>query len=233
MEKLFYLLRLLARTPSTFLRIRKIKLENLSYKSFKELAELDQVIERIRNKDLDGSFIEAGTALGGSALIISAAKNKATPFHLYDTFEMIPPPSEKDGADVHQRYEVITKGEAVGIKGDTYYGYQDNLFEQVQNSFDEFGMPISDYNVFMHKGLFEDTLQVDGPVALAHLDCDWYDSVTVCLERIVPNLVDGGVLVIDDYKDWSGCKQAIDDFFDGRMDEFEFEFTSQLLIWKK
>ena len=33
------------------------------------------------------------------------------------------------------------------------------------------------------------------PVALAHLDCDWYASVLTCLENIVPRLAPGGVLV--------------------------------------
>ena len=53
----------------------------------------------------------------------------------------------------------------------------------------------------------------DEPLALAHVDCDWYDSVRTCLERIVPRLVPGGVLVIDDYYRWSGCRSAVDDYF--------------------
>jgi len=71
-------------------------------------------------------------------------------------------------------------------------------------------------------GLFEETLRIDEPIALAHIDCDWYDSVKLCLERITPNVVPGGVLVIDDYRDWVGCRRAVDEYFAGRGDEFRF-----------
>ena len=66
--------------------------------------------------------------------------------------------------------------------------------------------------VTFHEGLFEDTLHPDGPVAVAHLDGDWYQSLIVCLERIEPVLSPGGVLVIDDYEAWSGAQRAVDDF---------------------
>lgn len=67
-------------------------------------------------------------------------------------------------------------------------------------------------NVSFHKGLFEDTIKAEGPVALAHIDGDWYESVKVCLDRLAPNLAVGGVMVIDDSGSWSGCTKAIDEF---------------------
>ncbi|MFK7800831.1 MAG: TylF/MycF/NovP-related O-methyltransferase [Anaerolineae bacterium] len=212
--------------------IYKVKSQRISYKSFEQLSELYDIIKSLEAQDVAGEFIEAGCALGGSAVVISAAKQQARPFHLYDTFEMIPPPSEKDGEDVHERYEIITQGKATGISGDTYYGYQDNLLDEVTNTFTEFQLPTAAHNITMHKGLFEDTLSVDHPVAMAHLDCDWYESVLVCLQQIVPNLTVGGLLIIDDYNDWSGCKQAIDEYFSDKQADFRFDFGSQLLIWR-
>ncbi|MGH3995778.1 MAG: TylF/MycF/NovP-related O-methyltransferase, partial [Pseudonocardiaceae bacterium] len=50
------------------------------------------------------------------------------------------------------------------------------------------------------------------PVALAHVDADWYESVKTCLERIVPRLVEGGAIVLDDYDSWSGAKTATDEY---------------------
>jgi asparagine synthase (glutamine-hydrolysing) len=32
------------------------------------------------------------------------------------------------------------------------------------------------------------------------------------LERIFPNLVVGGSIILDDYHDWGGCRQATDEF---------------------
>jgi hypothetical protein len=214
-----------------FTVIYKVKSQRISYKSFEELSEVYNIVQKLEASGISGDYIEAGCALGGSAIVISAAKNSDRRFHLYDTFEMIPPPSEKDGADVHERYEVITQGKATGINGDTYYGYQDNLQDEVAKRFTDFQFPIAQNNVHMFKGLFENTLNITQPIAMAHLDCDWYESVLVCLEQIVPNLVSGGVLIIDDYNDWSGCKQAIDEYFEGKQNNFRFEHGSQLLIW--
>jgi asparagine synthase (glutamine-hydrolysing) len=82
-------------------------------------------------------------------------------------------------------------------------------------------------------GLFEDTLYIAEPVALAHIDCDWYQSVMLCLERITPHLIPGGVLVIDDYRDWAGCKRAVDEYFTGRGDEFRFVMRARLHIERR
>ena len=70
-------------------------------------------------------------------------------------------------------------------------------------------------------GEVEDTLVVDAPIALAHVDVDWYDPVMTCLERIAPHLSVGGIIVLDDYFDWSGCRKATDDF----LKNTPFRFT--------
>ena len=66
------------------------------------------------------------------------------------------------------------------------------------------------------QGLFQDTLTIEGPVALAHVDGDWYESTMTCLERIAPRLVPGGRIVIDDYFMWSGCRAAVNEYFANR-----------------
>ena len=73
----------------------------------------------------------------------------------------------------------------------------------------------------------------DEPVALAHIDGDWYNSVKVCLDRIAPRLVPGGVLVIDDYDAWSGCRKAVDEWFAGKDDRFEFVRRERLHIERR
>ena len=85
-------------------------------------------------------------------------------------------------------------------------------------------------NVRLVQGRFEDVLEVTGPVALAHIDGDWYNSVMTCLERIAPRLARGGLLVIDDYDDWSGCRKAVDEYFSGRKQDFSFHRKSRLQI---
>jgi hypothetical protein len=62
----------------------------------------------------------------------------------------------------------------------------------------------------LHPGLFEETLFPSKPIAFAHIDCDWYESVNVCITRILPHLAQGGIMVFDDYHSYSGCKKAVD-----------------------
>ncbi len=51
-------------------------------------------------------------------------------------------------------------------------------------NFKNFGIDVIDNNISLVKGFFEDHLIIDKPVVLAHIDCDWYDSVSTSLERI-------------------------------------------------
>jgi asparagine synthase (glutamine-hydrolysing) len=145
---------------------------------------------------------------------------------------MIPPPTEEDGSDIHQRYEKITSGQAVGIGGSTYYGYEDDLVAKVQGTFSAFGLPVDANNVTLVKGLFQDTIVGDEPVAIAHIDGDWYESVRTCLTRIGPRLPSGGVMIIDDYFYWSGCRKAVDEFLAEHPGEYHTRRRTRLHIVK-
>lgn len=212
--------------------IHKVKDSRLTYLDNMALIELYQTITDIEDRNLGGIFIEAGVALGGSAIVITAAKRKTRPFKLYDTFKMIPPPSNKDGDDVHQRWMEISSGKARGIQGNLYYGYDKNLFEHVRANFNRLGLNPEENNVEFIEGLFQNTMQINDPVAFAHLDCDWYESTWTCLERIEPHLVPGGELIIDDYEHWSGCRQAVDDYFSHYCNQYIFKQCSRLHILK-
>ena len=101
-------------------------------------------------------------------------------------------------------------------------------------SFAKYKLPIDNQNRFLCKGLFENTLpKYHGNISFAHIDCDWYESVSTCLDRIVPRLIPGGVLVLDDYDHWSGCRRAVDDFFDRRQEEFSFNHRQRLHIIRR
>lgn len=197
--------------------IRRVGEERLSYLGPHHLRNLASCVRHLDQDGVPGVVIEAGTAQGGSAIVMAAAKSQERPLRVYDVFDTIPAPSDKDGADVHERYAVIADGGATGLGDDVYYGYREDLLGEVRSSFARLGVPVEQHRVELVKGLFEDTIELgDEPVALAHLDGDWYESTMVCLERIVPRLAPGGRLVIDDYYSWSGCRRAVDDYFKGR-----------------
>jgi asparagine synthase (glutamine-hydrolysing) len=169
-------------------------------------------VSELERKGLSGCIIEAGCALGGSSIVIAHAKAAARVFRVFDVFSMIPAPGESDPPEVHARYKQITSGESAGIGGDKYYGYEIDLLALVRDNLRRFGIHEQSDNVGLVKGLIQDQLVVTGPVAFAHIDVDWHDPVACCLERVFPNLVVGGSVVIDDYHDWEGCKRAVDEF---------------------
>lgn len=71
-------------------------------------------------------------------------------------------------------------------------------------------------SVRLVKGYFEDSLsRYDGRIALLHLDCDLYESIRTCLDRLYDRVQPGGVIMIDEYDDpnFPGARQAVDEFF--------------------
>ena len=65
------------------------------------------------------------------------------------------------------------------------------------------------------KGWFEKTLpnfRPSRPIAILRLDADWYDSTMQCLDNLYPFITKGGVIIIDDYYTWDGCRKAVYDF---------------------
>lgn len=212
--------------------ITKVREDKITYLSKRSLKDLSDAVIQADQEGLPGLLIEAGTALGGSAIVMALSKAPEREMRAYDAFDMIPPPTDKDGEDVHKRYAKIVSGQSNGIGGTTYYGYRDDLLGEVKSSFERYGVPAEQSRVELIKGYFEDTLQVDGPVAVAHLDGDWYESTMTCLERVTPHLVVGGRLVIDDYYKWSGCRRAVEEYFDGR-DGYEFVKHGRLHIMKR
>ncbi|ROR89450.1 TylF/MycF/NovP-related O-methyltransferase [Nocardioides aurantiacus] len=219
--------------PATVLAVADtVVAEQLSYLRRENLLALAAVVREADLAGREGLVIEAGTALGGSGIVMASAKAPTRTMRVYDVFGQIPSPSDRDGEDVQQRYEVIAAGAARGVGDDLYYGYRDDLLGEVTASYERLGVPLDDHRVELVRGLFQDTLEVDEPVAVAHLDGDWYDSTMTCLERIAPRLVPGGRLVLDDYYHWSGCRTAVDDYFAGRTG-FQLEHRARLHVVRR
>ena len=225
--------RLAISNPSHLFRLIRIRHDHLTYLDLPALVDLRNAVAKIETQGIPGVLIEAGVALGGSALVITTSKNVTRELQVYDTFEMIPPPSKNDGDDAHQRYEEIVRGNSQDLGGDRYYGYMGDLSEKIRDTFAKYGYPAEPNHVRLIKGLFQETLHPDTPVALAHLDCDWFESVMICLERIVPLLSVGGIIVVDDYDHWSGARRAVEAYFSlQKKENFQFIYRSRLHIRK-
>ncbi len=162
--------------PQIIKTIDSVHEEKLTYLSRLAMVELANAAISQQNS-VSGCFVEAGCALGGSAIVLAAAKASSTPLYVYDCFEVIPPPGENDPEEAHERYSKIESRESEGIDGNEYYGYQEDLYKKVSDTFEHYGFDREAESIKMIKGLFEDTFHPDSPVSLAHIDCDWYQSV--------------------------------------------------------
>jgi asparagine synthase (glutamine-hydrolysing) len=199
---------------------RSVKAQKLTYLSDAKLLRLEQALRQAATTD--GAFVEFGVALGGSAIVIAnAAAAVRQRFFGFDVFGLIPPPtSDKDDARSKERYEVIASGRATGIGGDSYYGYRDDLYDDVVRAFHRNGLMVDGRTISLVKGLFEETVPATdiGRVAFCHIDCDWYDPVTFCLDQIAARLAPGGLMLLDDYHDYGGCAQATNEFLAANPD---------------
>lgn len=209
----------LSRTARLSPVARRIRQERSTYLSDAKLLSLEQAARGVVEQGISGDFIECGVALGGSGIVLASHLGSGRTFHGFDLFGTIPPPTERDPPEAHQRYARISAGTAEGLSnGDPYYGYMDDLLAHVRASFTRHGVGPEAGRVELHQGLFVDTLHLTRPVALAHIDSDWHDPVALCLERIHPHLSAGGMIVIDDYHDYGGCRTACHEFLANAAD---------------
>jgi len=185
-----------------------------TYLSQARLESLIGQASRVKARSVPGNFVEFGVGLGGSGICLAGQLDGVREYWGFDVFGMIPPPSDADGDVAKNRYEVIASGRSTGIGDDTYYGYVPDLYQKVTDSFAEFGLRVDGHTINLVPGLFQESLprHVSFPIALAHIDCDWYEHVKYCLNHIRDLVSRYGVIVIDDYSDWQGCRKAVDEF---------------------
>lgn len=194
----------------------RVRADRLSYLTIEKLDDLEHHAAQVIEAGVAGMFVEAGVALGGASIVLASYAHPAgRAFRGYDVFEMIPAPGERDDEKSHRRYEVISSGESSGLGGnDEYYGYREDLLSDVKAAFERYGLPVDDHDIRLIRGLFEDTMSfaADDAIALVHVDCDWYEPVKYVLETTYSVLAPGGIVIVDDYHDYGGCRDACEEF---------------------
>lgn len=213
---------------------KRVRAERLTYLSPAKLRRLETAAQRAV-RAAPGDILEFGVALGGSAVMLAKiASANVRRFAGFDVFAMIPPPaSDKDDQKSKARYEDIAAGRSKGIQGDQYYGYRVDLYADVCSTFSRHGLEVDSDRIQLIKGLFQDTWPLfhSDAIAFAHIDCDWYDPVKYCLDAVAEKLSPGGVIVLDDYNDYGGCRTATEEFLASRSD-FAFEGGVNPVLWR-
>lgn len=182
--------------------------------SIERMYALYKVVEHTVRAGIPGDLAECGVWKGGSmmmcALTLRAMKDTSRTLYLYDTFEGMTLPTEKD-ADVFG-----DSAEAALRKGRMreFGEWCRSPLDEVRANLLRTGYP-PDKIVFV-RGRVEETLPATRPRALAllRLDTDWYESTYHELTHLYPLLTPGGVLIVDDYGHWRGAREATDRYLE-------------------
>lgn len=165
-----------------------------------------------RNK-VPGAIVECGVWRGGSmhavARTLDAEGDHARDLYLFDTFEGMTEPTEKD-----ERFDDKTAEHLLATSARESNMWAHASLEDVRQAFEQ--VPYPSDRVHYVKGPVEETVPDRAPeqIAILRLDTDWYESTKHELDRLYPRLVSGGVLMIDDYGWWKGSRTATDEFLD-------------------
>ncbi len=96
-----------------------------------------------------------------------------------------------------------------------------------------------EHNIVLVKGNICETVPQyikDNPelrIVLLNLDTDIFEPAVTILDHLYPRVVNGGILVIDDYGVFPGETEAVDSYFSGKMVEIKkhpFSMTPSYII---
>lgn len=186
-----------------------------------------ELVRAVNRDDCAGAIVECGVWRGGCVGLMALAQRRFGAYprelHLFDSFQGLPQPSERDD-DVFDAFargnptmstrrsddseDLAVTGACVG---DSREGVERFLVEQ---------LGISREDLVFHVGWFEQTVprasgQI-GPIAILRLDGDWYSSTKVCIEHLYDLVTPGGYVIIDDFGFYKGCRDAICEFMESR-----------------
>lgn len=182
--------------------------------SYERLVTLYQQVVYLERNQLSGALVECGVWRGGAAAMMALANlaesSERRMLHLFDSFQGMPEPDLAHDGEEALRW--------AGRRGDgSLVGTGVNVAhpEDVKSLIiDRIGYPAS--SVVIHPGWFQNTLPLArsqvGPIALLRVDGDWYESTLVVLEYLFDLVIPRGIVVLDDYGAFEGCRRATDEF---------------------
>jgi Macrocin-O-methyltransferase (TylF) len=181
--------------------------------SIERLYALYKSVEYIVRSGLKGDLVETGVWRGGSCMLMAetliAFDDTSRRIFLFDTYEGHPKPDETKDVDLWGNRAVDDWHRHAAEAEPWAYVSVDEARANLART----GYP-SERLVFV-KGMVEETIPRTSEInelALLRLDTDWYESARVSLEQLFPRLVEGGVLIVDDYGHYRGQQQAVDEY---------------------
>jgi O-methyltransferase len=178
--------------------------------SVERIYALIQAARYLNTNAIKGAIVECGVWKGGSTAAIARTlvqlQDLDRDLYLFDTFEGMSTPTEKDkDYSGKQASDILRKYPA--------YHCSDAPLEAVKEVLYQTEYPKD--KIHFIQGKVESTVPARAPdsISLLRLDTDWYESTKHELIHLFPRLAQGGVIVIDDYGHWKGARQACDEYF--------------------
>ena len=172
------------------------------------------------DKGIEGDVVECGVACGNNFAAMCLAGRHGVGF---DSFEGITWAGDKD--DQQPGIGAKTSNTGLQTSGVTVHSMEDGI-----KNMERWG--IKDY-AFV-KGWFEETIpnQVyTKSISVLRLDGDLYNSTMIPLLHLYPLLSKGGYLIVDDWN-LKGCREAVHDYFKGKLPKEVLRFGNPVYFKK-
>ncbi|MCX6666303.1 MAG: hypothetical protein NT038_09680 [Euryarchaeota archaeon] len=157
-------------------------------------------------KDARGDVCEFGVAQGEtSALISNEIQSSNNALHLFDSFEGLPKPIEKD----QLKDDMFSLGSM-----EAYTGTMSCPEELVRTRLRAISFPPQRFVI--HKGFIDKVFRADSSlpkeVSFAYVDFDLYEPIKLTLDFLHQTTSTGAIIIADDYAFFStGVKTAVDE----------------------
>lgn len=182
--------------------------------SDERVFSLIQAVKYVLRANIPGSIVECGVWRGGSMMAVAYTLKRLGEYdkdlYLFDTYEGMSKPTD---ADINFKGEPASIRFEASKRSNDSSGWRYAPIEEVQGNL--LGTGYSRDKLKFIKGKVEDTIPDFAPsqISVLRLDTDFYESTQHELIHLYPRLSVGGVLLIDDYGHWQGCRKAVDEYF--------------------
>jgi len=182
------------------------KIKHLTLLQYERIDCNINSIDYILDNNIEGDIVEIGVFKGGSILSMMLRLEEKNVLnriiHLYDTFE---------GMTQSTEFDIDLNNVKANTAIDMYLCKCD--LETVKNNIKNNSNYPSNL-IYYHVGDILKTNFIPEKISLLRLDTDWYESTKFELDYFYDKVTSGGVIIIDDYGHWQGCKKAVDEFLE-------------------
>ena len=198
----------------------------VSHRGVMQIINLESVLRYVEDAQIPGAFVETGTYTGGASayalLALQRLRINKPPrdYWRFDSFEGMPGASVEDGDHgsiwiTGRRIKDLGKSELGILQGhEANKADHDRCLAYLLNT----GYPAQHINLI--KGWFQATLKPNkariGQIAILRMDGDFYDSTKVVFEELYDQVSEGGVVIVDDFGSFQGCRRATEEFLASR-----------------